>query len=390
MYSMPNASFASKQFVLENDVLACSRKSQTRYTEEKWQGPTPKMKIRYRRITQPSDFHSHIGLHATLCICFLLGIVSITCGNSSEPKQLADYPNQLTRDGELVVLPGHGTVYVATDFHAHWSDFNQWLKRTRLIEKIEAGEDVYGLILGDAVDHKPGDSIIEPFGDVQIVDRIMELQAQLGENGERLIYIKGNHEFAAAETYAMLKKRGMTASNRKRVVNQLYQSPQGSYFQQFNFIEHMSDEHYNYLTHLPTVVVGKNGFVAMHAGISPSTKSLANLVQPSPKVLEELLWNRPSAAKADGYTPKQTETLLRRIGGRILIVGHTPLSYLPKRTVKDGVARLGVHQLLFSTGYGASPGVRSYLSIDLSKSYQSVSDLKYGIEIHPLYPTEKN
>ena len=96
-----------------------------------------------------------------------------------------------------LVLPDQGTVYVATDFHAQWSNFNRWLAQTNLVERIDAGENVYGLILGDAVDHKPGDPIFEPYGDVKIVDQIMQLQQRLGE--ERLIYIRGNHELAAAD-----------------------------------------------------------------------------------------------------------------------------------------------------------------------------------------------
>ena len=94
-------------------------------------------------------------------LCTLLW-VSFLVG--AESKQLADYPNQLTRDGELVILPEQGTVYIATDFHAHWSDFNQWLKQTKLIERIASGEDVYGLILGDVADHKPGDKVFESSG----------------------------------------------------------------------------------------------------------------------------------------------------------------------------------------------------------------------------------
>ena len=70
----------------------------------------------------------------------------------------------------------------------------------------------------------------------------------------------------------------------------------------------------------------------------------------------------------------------------MLAVGHTPIGSLPKNAVSDGVARLGMHQLVFSTGYGAAPGVRSYLAIDLSKRYKAVTQLKYGVEIHPLRP----
>lgn len=301
-----------------------------------------------------------------------------------EAKVLPDYPNQVTRDGELVVLPDKGTVYVATDFQAQWSNFSQWLTQTKLVERIEAGEDVYGLILGDAVDHKPGDPIFEPYGDVKIVDRIMQLQEQLGE--ERLIYIRGNHEFASADAYAMLKKAGMTPDNRRAMIAELYQTAHGPYFKQFNFIERMTDEHYDYLTSLPTIAIGKNGFVGVHAGTSRSAKNLADLVSPSKKVLDELLWGRPTVALRSGYTPAHTAEFLKRIGGRVLAVGHTPVSVFPEDKVSDGVARLGEHQIIFSTGYGASPGVRSYLAIDLSKRYNAVTELRYGTEIQPLRP----
>ncbi len=318
---------------------------------------------------------------------FILFNCSILCRSllaAAEAKSLPDYPNRVTRDGELVVLPDSGTVYVATDFHAQWSNFNRWLTQTKLVDRVAAGEDVYGLILGDVVDHKPGDPIFEPYGDVKIVDRIMQLQQQLGE--ERFIYLKGNHELASADAYAMLKEAGMNADNRRDMIDQLYQTVHGAYFKQFNFIERMTDEHYDYLNNLPTIAVGKNGFVGVHAGTSRSAKNLADLVRPSKKVFEELLWGRPVIVLRSGYTPSQTTEFLERIGGRLLVVGHTPLGSFPKEGIGDGVARLGRHQLIFSTGYGAPPGARSYLAIDLSKRYSTVTELRYDAEIHPLRP----
>ena len=320
-------------------------------------------------------------LFLILVSCLILCLSALEV---AEAKSLADYPNQVTRDGALVVLPDKGTLYVATDFQAQWSNFSLWLAQTKLVERIEAGEDVYGMILGDAVDHKPGDPIFEPYGDLKIVDRIMQLQGQLGE--ERLIYIRGNHEFASADAYAMLKKAGMTPDNRRDMIAQLYQTAHGPYFKQFNFIERMTDEHYNYLISLPTIAVGKNGFVGVHAGTSRSAKNLADLVRPSKKVLDELLWGRPTVALSSGYTPSHTAEFLKRIGGRVLAVGHTPVSVFPEDEIRDGVARLGVHQIIFSTGYGASPGVRSYLAIDLSKRYNAVTELRFGTEIQPLRP----
>jgi hypothetical protein len=353
---------------------------------EKWQGKNgskDKLKGWGKKIGRSSritHYALRTTLHALLCLCCGFGL------HAAEPKELADYPNELTRDGDLIILPDQGIVYVASDFHAHWTDFNQWLEQTQLIERLKAGEDVYGLILGDVVDHKPGDPIVELFGDTRIVNKITQLQAELDEKGKRLIYLRGNHELASAETYGMLKQHGLNDHNRANLIEKLYNGPQGAYYRQFNFIERMNDEQHRYLTRLPTVVIGKNGFVGIHAGTSRTAKNLAALARPYRKILDELLWDRPAIAKVGGYTPAQTADFLRRIGGSVLTVGHTPLGYFGKENVKDGIARHGQHQLIFSTGYGAPPGVRSYLAIDLAKKYTSVAELKYGVEIYPLYP----
>ncbi len=332
----------------------------------------------------------HLSTWMALCCLLAMGLSASTKVLESNPsqrnKQLADYPNELVRDGGLIILPDHGTVYIAADFHAHWRDFNQWLDRTDLISRIESGADVYGLIIGDVVDHKPGDPVFEPDGDTKIVDKLMKLKKQLGALGERLICIKGNHEFEAANTYALLKQHGLNAANREQLIGALYRSPQGAYFQQFNFIERMTDEHYKFLHTLPTAVVAKNGFVGIHAGISRAVKSLSSLVMPSSKVLEELLWGRSIVVQAGGHTPTETDTFLKHIGGSVLIVGHTPLGYFPKKIINDGVARLGERQLILTTGYGASPGEPSYLVIDLARRYRSVAEFQYGVEIQPLYP----
>lgn len=307
----------------------------------------------------------------------------------SEPvvgKLLVDYPDQITQDGDLVILPAHGTVYLGTDFHGKLDFFERWLKESNLIDQIKAGRDVYGLILGDAIDHKLTEKIPDLQSDAKLVDRVMQLQRELGENGIRLIYLKGNHELAATEIYAMLKANGMNDSNRKELIASLYRSPQGSYFQQFNFIERMNDEQYDFLSKLPVIAVGRNGLVAVHAGTSSTTTKLSDLVQPTEKILTQLLWGRPDFALSGGYTHLQTRGFLEQIGGQFLVVGHTPLSYLPTQSVRDGISRLHDQQVVFTSGHGAAPGASSYLSIDLSKTYSSVSEFKYGVEIHSLFP----
>lgn len=324
-------------------------------------------------------------MNSTLIHTTLL-LVCFTTVATAQPKHISQYPNQFTRDGHVIILPDHGTVYIVSDLHAHWNDFNQWLQQTRLVERIQAGEDVYGIMLGDSIDYKPDEKPEPPFGDVQIVNRVIEIQRQLGDKGKRLIYIRGNHELAAADTYAMMKKHGMTDQNRPAFIQKLYNSINGSYYKQFNFIERMTDAHFDFLTNLPTVVIGKNGFVAVHAGPARSIISLEDLIDPGPETLDELLWDRPDAVLGGRYTLKHTENFLKSLNAKFLVVGHTPIGYFPRKYIKDGVARLGGKQLIFSTGYGGLRGGQTYIEIDLAKTYTSVEELKFGVNIHPLYP----
>ncbi len=321
----------------------------------------------------------------TSLIYVIICLICVVSMVIAQPKSLLQYPNQLTRDGHVVVLPGHGTVYIVSDLHAHWDDFNRWLQLTNLIERIQAGEDVYGLILGDAIDYKPSEPRHSPYGDILIVDRVMELHKRLGDKGKRLIYVRGNHEFAAAEAYAMLKRMGMTAENRSHFIRLLYESPSGAYYEQFNFIERMTDLHYEFLMNLPTVVVAKNGFVGVHAGPARFVTSFDDLVEPDSKTLEELLWPRPEIAYTGGYTLRHIEKFLKVLQGNLLIVGHTPISYFPKKNVRDGIATFGENQIIFSTGYSGPPGIQAYIEIDLADTYPSVHALKLGANIHHLY-----
>src|SRR5580658_10016373 len=89
-----------------------------------------------------------------------------------------------TRRGRIVTIPPNGTAYIASDLHGHQTDFAQLLKRTRIVERVAAGEDVYLITTGDAPD--PGrpraidPSVLED-GDVRILDQLIALEKELGE-----------------------------------------------------------------------------------------------------------------------------------------------------------------------------------------------------------------
>ena len=69
----------------------------------------------------------NIVFSSILLIPCLILFSSTTTSNPIQVKARADYPNQLTRDGELIILPDQGTVYLGTDFHGLLDCFEQWL-----------------------------------------------------------------------------------------------------------------------------------------------------------------------------------------------------------------------------------------------------------------------
>lgn len=303
----------------------------------------------------------------------------------------APYPDKFAQDGGLVVLPSKGTLYVASDFHTRHTDFQKWLTKTSIVERLKSEEDTYGLILGDAVDIKPGDPLAEKDGDSRIVDRIRQIQTAVGEAGKRFIYIQGNHEREVCRIYGLLKKHfALDARTRARLVAALYASQDGLFYQQFNFLERITDEQYAYLKDLPVAVLSKNGIVGVHAGPSKSAKNRKELAQKAESVVDELVWSRPeeiAEIPGKGYSSDQLAGFLRLMeNAGLLISGHTPLSALLPGWLQHGVGVFGERQIILATSYGSAPGEKSYLVMDLARRYNAARDIAPGRELQILEP----
>jgi hypothetical protein len=54
--------------------------------------------------------------------------------------------------------------------------------------------------------------------------------------------------------------------------------------------------------------------------------------------------------------------------------------------VSEGYEKVGAEQICFSTSFGLFDPNKVYLRLDLTRRYQSVHDLRDGVEILPLYP----
>ncbi|MBW2997802.1 hypothetical protein KY349_05675, partial [Candidatus Woesearchaeota archaeon] len=232
------------------------------------------------------------------------------------------------------------------------------------------------------VDKKDRDSEAERDGDSRIVDRIMEIQDKLGSQGNRLIYIQGNHENEVVKIYDMLRSRGICPKNQKEIVQRLYNSKSGFYFKQFNFIERMTEEQFRYMRDLPVAVLTKNGIVGVHAGPARFMEGPEDVARKNKKVVQDIVWSRPENVTGGSYTSREVVEFLEKMDDSgLLVTGHTQLGSLPRSNVSNGVGVCGDNQIILATSYGSHPGNKSYLALNLNKTYNSVNDLKLGEEI---------
>lgn len=299
-------------------------------------------------------------------------------------------PAAMKVTGGLVHLPAKGTLIIANDFHTRHADFDRWLKQSDLEARLAKGEDVYGLVLGDIVDAKLVDEDAEPNGDSRMLARVRKIQA--GPNGNRFFFTTGNHEAECCRWYPQLRDLGMTVFNQQRVMRQLYDHPQnGMYFRQWNFLERITAEDYEFIRKLPVAVKCGNGLFCVHAGPWREAKTPEDVAAMSKEAMHALVWGRPSdeLPRPDPpdthFDPKDVGDFLVKMGGsKLMVVGHTPLVSVPERWHKDGLARVGEQCVIMAASFGALPGQKNYLEIDLSKTVANADSLRPGKEIVPI------
>ncbi len=319
----------------------------------------------------------------------LLAMAGSITGLKVTGKSPSTAVTETVRNDGLVRLPDRGTLYAASDFHSRFADFATWLRRTKLVEKIRNGEDIYGVILGDAVDMKPGDPEAEPGGDLRIVQKIRDLQASLPSGKDRLIYLAGNHEDRCIRIYDKLKKEeGMTPKTQKKILGKLFEGENARYYSQFNFLQHMTDDLREYLAGRPVVLLTGNGVVGVHAGPSLKMTAVQEIVSRNDPVIQELLWNRANEIKKGGYTRTDLIKFLQIMDNAgLMISGHTPLEYLPEKYIMNNIGCYEQLQVILGTSYGHEPCEKSFLKLDLAKRYRECGALVPGREIMGMDPS---
>lgn len=286
---------------------------------------------------------------------------------------------------KLLRLPDRGWLLVAADLHGNLRDF---LTIVALFERRQR-QDPSGhlLFLGDLV-HGPY-LPFEEWEDVGAMpylrgrpyrDRSPAILLGLSELMERhpgrIFALLGNHEhahiggprtslFARDEAVALEQRLGVEVS---LWLASLYKS-------------------------LPLCALASCGLLFSHAApgaeqLQPSTLEQLDYRRFAPphrslritksgsspdamaRLLGQMLWT-------ESLPPAQAERMLAAIGARVVVYGHA--------VVPAGYQSIGTQQLILSTSFGMDDLRKHVLLVDLASRYESVSALRPGTELLPLY-----
>jgi hypothetical protein len=269
-------------------------------------------------------------------------------------------------------LPDRGRLIVCTDLQGCLRDYHRVVD---IFHQTRAryGGDAYLLFTGDLI-HGPHleedewpDFLGEFYRDAsgELIDEFVSLSHQYPGRVHALI---GNHEhghiggphtakFAADEVILLESLLGPAGSERLQEIIATFAlaavSPCGAVF-----------------THGAPAAIIKSIADVEAADLSGRGFASPLDVLDTP-VVGKILWARSAETVV-------ARRFLRAMGGTISIYGHD--------VIPEGFERVGDEQIVVSTSFGLFDSNKVYVSLDLAARYETVHDLRVGVEILPLYP----
>lgn len=313
------------------------------------------------------------------------------------------------RGGRLCRLPDHGRVYVLSDLHGHVGDFDAILRDCQWTSRVDRGEDLYLLLLGDAGDlerHRFYDPSVPADGDTSLFDRLIDLRRHYGR---RVIYIEGNHDFHVLRIFREIRVfAGGEHPSRDAIeaYAQEYRRRYGDFafrinFEPYDFVWRAQPRHLKFMSRSSIAAVGRRGLICIHAG-PPRRHSgrtggfwldrLARdacLAAPARRLIQSVYYQILNNRFPSDYTIDDLSAFMAKLGGSLVLSGHSPLTQfsglggapIPGCAFHGGLVAIGGRQAVVGTSYGSFPDQKAYVSLDLSKTYQGVLDLTPGVDI---------
>lgn len=283
------------------------------------------------------------------------------------------------RYGKVLRIPAQGRCVISTDLHGNLEDFERVVKAFKAALE-ETDGDAYLLLTGDLV-HGPiysKEQWPEHLGDfyedktVELLDRFVELQK---EHEGRVFSLIGNHEHSHIGGPYTRK---------------FHKDPSETEFLEERLGAKRAAKHRELFRSLPIAALLGRGVVATHGAprvlsatfaevcsveyAGHEDKSIRDMI--TVPILGELFWCRASGTLAVRRFLQRMELDGQR--NWIVVFGHDP--------VRKGYLREGDEQLCFSTSFGLKNEKKVYLDLDLTREYRSVRQLRFGVDLLPLYP----
>lgn len=283
-----------------------------------------------------------------------------------------------------MILPGHrrvlrlperGELFVCTDLHGNLADFR---RISSLFEQaLEQGKDPFLLFTGDLI-HGPSctpeewpEYLGSHFPDQS--DKVVEAFARLQErNPGRVACLLGNHEHSHVGGPHTPKFWPDETLHFEQLVGPKLTKRYKKLFRSF-----------------PMVAVARCGLVVTHAAPNAEIEGPEEIEELSYEgfehipissldempLLGRLLWSRSCRPEiARGFLNALSHDGL---SFNLVVYGH--------EIVPEGYECIGDEQLLLSTSFGVRDELKTYLRLDLAKTYRGVADLREGHELVRLY-----
>jgi len=283
---------------------------------------------------------------------------------------------------KLLRLPDRGRLLVAADLHGNLRDF------LALVAHFESlGSDGHLLLLGDLI-HGPQLPLERwpeypslrgrPYHD-QSPAILLGVSELMVRHPGRVFVLLGNHEHAhigGPRTSRFARDEAAALEQRLGIENSSWLS--------------------DFIAGLPLWAVAPNGLLFSHAapaaivadllaleridyrhyqcprsGVLDAYRSSSEGDIDAAALLGQLLWSK-------SLPPLMARQVLDALGLSLCIYGHS--------VIPAGYQTIGVQQLIVSSSFCMEDSYKKILSLDLAAKYPSVTALRLGHEIVPLYP----
>lgn len=343
--------------------------------------------------------------------------------NRSEPTHI----------GRVAYLPKEGTAIICSDLHGNIDDFRSLLARSQFVERARDGEAISLVITGDVPDtarHHFFDRSVPNNGDSQILATLRILDQEFPN---QIFYLEGNHDFHVArltrdvetfhKEFAPLELcHNEDGSLNLKILSDFLDDYRGQFGEllyrnniaPYDMLTRATTADLKYMVSGPILAVLPGAKVLItHAGpvktgqYSCSEEIVSTIQELDRETLfdgtHEEYYQSPFHQLLNhrfpdkDYTLEDISAFLKAFDANVMITGHTPLGYLgteeqsnfPDCKIVNNLGWIGQQQGILCTSFGAlRRESKAYLELDLARPIHSLENLRPGIEVRLLHPSE--